>query len=116
MERRWPSLALIVQGHRREGTLIWPTASFGQEPVVKVGDPIAKKQLLARGITHIYFQADIGLLFLVGILMGIGSAAVYKHAPSYYPYDVGTVSGSSVASRKRRSPSSRLTGGASWIR
>ncbi|MEE9271053.1 MAG: MFS transporter [Candidatus Krumholzibacteria bacterium] len=85
------------EGPRREGTLVWPTTAFGQEPVVKVGDPITKRQLLARGITHIYFQANIwvftGLLFLVGILMGIGSAAVYKHIPSYYPADVGTVGG-----------------------
>lgn len=82
---------------QREGTLIWPTSTFGQEPVVEVGDEVVKKQLLARGVTHIFFQANIwiftGLVFLIGILMGIGKAAVYKHIPDYYPKDVGTVGG-----------------------
>lgn len=45
----------------------------------------------------IYFQANIviftGLVFIVGILMGIGKAAVYKHIPDYFPQDVGTVGG-----------------------
>ena len=84
-------------GPRREGTLIWPTSTFGQEPVVEVGDAVLKKGLLARGVTHIYFQANIwvftALVFAVGILMGIGKAAVYKHIPEYYPNDVGTVGG-----------------------
>ena len=85
------------QGPDREGTLIWPTSEFGQEPVVEPGDVVEKKQLLAQGVTHIYFQANIwvftGLAFVVGILMGIGKAAVYKHIPDYYPNDVGTVGG-----------------------
>ena len=32
-------------------------------------------------------------MFVIGILMGIGKAAVYKHIPDYYPNDVGTVGG-----------------------
>ena len=82
---------------KSEGALVWPTSEFWQEPIVKVGDPIAKKQLLARGITHIYFQANIWiftfLVFLVGLAMGIGKAAVYKHIPEYFPSDVGVVGG-----------------------
>ncbi len=88
---------MAEDGPTREGTLIWPTSTFGQEPVVEVGDSVSKKQLLASGITHIYFQANIwvftGLTFIVGILMGIGKAGVYKHIPDYYPNDVGTVGG-----------------------
>ncbi|HLB01067.1 MAG TPA: MFS transporter [Bacteroidota bacterium] len=80
-----------------EGTLILPTFSFWQEPVVKAGDEVAKKQLIARGVTHIYFQANVWiftvLVFIVGIMMGIGKAAVYKFIPEYYPNDVGVVGG-----------------------
>ncbi len=33
------------------------------------------------------------LVFLVGVAMGIGKAAVYKHIPEYFPEDVGAVGG-----------------------
>lgn len=33
------------------------------------------------------------LVFLVGVAMGIGKAAVYKHIPEYFPKDVGAVGG-----------------------
>ena len=58
---------------------------------------MARAQLLATGMTHIYFQANVwiftGLVFIVGIAMGIGKAAVYKHIPDYFPDDVGVVGG-----------------------
>jgi len=77
--------------------LILPTMRFWQEPVVSVGQSVVKKQILARGTTHIYFQANIWiftfLVFVVGIAMGIGKAAVYKHIPEYFPKDVGGVGG-----------------------
>ena len=77
--------------------LVWPAKKSWQEPVVKVGDKVAKKQLLARGLTHIYFQANIwiatALIFLVGIVWGIGKAGVYKHIPEYFPSEVGVVGG-----------------------
>lgn len=80
-----------------EGMLIFPTASAWQEPVVQVGDVVKKRQLLARGVTHIYFQANVwiftALVFVVGIMMGIGKAAVYRHIPDYFPTDVGVVGG-----------------------
>jgi len=95
--RPYPLVAMAAEGPRREGTLIWPTMSFGQDPVVAVGDEVSRKQLLAKGETHIYFQANIwiftALVFVIGILMGLGQAAVYKHIPDYYPNDVGTVGG-----------------------
>ena len=77
--------------------LVFPKRSFWQEPIVKVGDNVAKKQLLARGVTHIFFQANVWiftfLVFIVGIMMGIGKAAVYKFIPEYFPKDVGVVGG-----------------------
>ncbi|MBX7257675.1 MAG: MFS transporter [Candidatus Hydrogenedentes bacterium] len=77
--------------------LILPALSTWQEPVVAAGDTVKKKQLLASGMTHIYFQANVwvftGLVFVVGIMMGIGKAAVYKHIPDYFPKEVGVVGG-----------------------
>lgn len=78
-------------------TLIWPTSVFWQESQVKEGDRVAKKQVLARGITHIFFQANVWvftfLVLVLGIMTGIGKAAVYRHIPDYFPKDVGVVGG-----------------------
>ncbi len=80
-----------------EGFRVWPDAVFSQVPVVRAGDVVQKGQLLARGETRIYFQANrwifTGLVYLLGLLMGIGSAAVYKQIPTYYPESVGAVGG-----------------------
>jgi MFS transporter, NNP family, nitrate/nitrite transporter len=35
----------------------------------------------------------IPIVFVIGIAMGIGSAAVYKHIPDYFPNEVGVVGG-----------------------
>ncbi len=80
-----------------EGAIVFPTFTTWQEPAVKVGQQIKKKEILARGVTHVYFQANVwiftGLVFFAGIMMGIGKAAVYKHIPEYFPNDVGVVGG-----------------------
>jgi len=80
-----------------EGTLIMPKSNSWQEPVVKVGQSVKKRELLARGVTHVYFQANVWvftvIVFLAGIMMGIGKAAVYKHIPEYFPEDIGVVGG-----------------------
>ncbi|MFN8061320.1 MAG: MFS transporter [Vicinamibacterales bacterium] len=82
---------------RQEGVLVLPTSAFWHEPAVKVGDQVVKRQVLAKGVTHIFFQANVwiftGLVFVVGFLMGIGKAAVYRHIPDYFPRDVGVVGG-----------------------
>ncbi len=87
----------LTEEERRTGVLVWPRSGSWQEPVVEVGDKVHKKQLLARGVTHIYFQANVwiftGLVFIIGFMMGIGKAAVYKHIPDYFPRDVGVVGG-----------------------
>ncbi len=91
-----------VKGYTRlsdadPGLLIFPKATFWQEPIVSLGEEVEKKQLLARGVTHIFFQANVWiftfLVFMVGIMMGIGKAAVYKFIPEYFPNDVGVVGG-----------------------
>jgi NNP family nitrate/nitrite transporter-like MFS transporter len=80
-----------------QGVLVWPTFRSWQEPAVQPGQEIKKKELIARGVTHVYFQANVWvftvLVFLAGIMMGIGKAAVYKHIPDYFPNDVGVVGG-----------------------
>ncbi len=80
-----------------EGVFVLPVVRSWQEPAVKVGQRVQKREILARGITHIYFQANVWvftvLVFIAGIAMGIGKAAVYKHIPEYFPSDVGTVGG-----------------------
>ncbi|MCC6554892.1 MAG: NarK/NasA family nitrate transporter [Polyangiaceae bacterium] len=85
------------EGIRDEGALILPRTELWQEPVVAVGDTVQKKQLLARGVTHIFFQANIWIFtlfaFVIGIAMGIGKAAVYKYIPDYFPGEVGVVGG-----------------------
>ncbi|MCG3206762.1 MAG: hypothetical protein FOGNACKC_00361 [Anaerolineae bacterium] len=77
--------------------LLLPVINTWQEPKVQVGQNVAKRELLAQGVTHIYFQANVWiftlLVFVIGITMGIGKAAVYKYIPDYFPQEVGTVGG-----------------------
>ena len=77
--------------------LIFPAKEVWQEVVVKVGDNVQRKQLLAKGITRIYFQANVWifafLVFVLGAVWGIGKAAVYKYIPDYFPEEVGVVGG-----------------------
>ncbi|MBZ0327726.1 MAG: MFS transporter [Altibacter sp.] len=89
--------ATNVKANIEEGTFIFPTKDVWHETIVKVGDKVTRKQLLAKGITKIYFQANVWvfavLVILIGSIWGIGKAAVYKHIPEYYPEEVGVVGG-----------------------
>ncbi len=80
-----------------EGFLLLPRVSFDRVPVVAPGAHVVKGQLLIRGVTHVYFQSNkwifTALVFLLGLTMGLGSGAVFKHIPSYFPGCVGAVSG-----------------------
>lgn len=79
------------------GMIILPQIDTWHDPSVEVGEQVERRQLLARGVTHIFFQANVviftGLVFIIGISMGIGKAAVYKYIPQYFPRDVGVVGG-----------------------
>ncbi|MHC4393749.1 MAG: MFS transporter [Planctomycetota bacterium] len=92
LKQRDPNKALSPTG-----TLVFPTSDFWQVPAVEVGDQVKKKELVARGVTRIHFQANVwiftAIVFVIGIAMGIGKAAVYKHIPDYFPTDVGVVGG-----------------------
>ena len=88
---------LVSDEERRTGVLVWPRGTSWQEPKVKVGDTVKPKELLASGHTHIFFQANVWIFtilsLLLGAVMGVGKAAVYKHIPDYFPDDVGVVGG-----------------------
>ncbi len=80
-----------------EGIMAFPAKEAWQEPVVEVGQSVKRKELLAKGVTKIFFQANVwifaGLVMLLGIVWGVGKAAVYKHIPEYFPDEVGVVGG-----------------------
>ncbi len=88
---------LVSEEDRSKGVLILPRSMSWQEAAVEEGQSVAKKELLARGVTQIFFQANIWvftvLSLIIGAVMGIGKAAVYKHIPDYFPTDVGVVGG-----------------------
>lgn len=77
--------------------LVLPTKEEWQEPIVEVGDKVQKKELLAKGVTRIYFQANVWifavLVILIGSIWGIGKAGVYKLIPDHFPDEVGVVGG-----------------------
>ena len=76
---------------------VFPSKDVWQEPVVKEGDTVIRKQLLGKGVTKISFQANVWifavLVIMIGSIWGIGKAAVYKHIPDYFPDEVGVVGG-----------------------
>jgi NNP family nitrate/nitrite transporter-like MFS transporter len=80
-----------------ETILLLPTKDTWQEAVVEVGQEVNRRELLAKGITRIYSQANVWvfavLVIGLGSVWGIGKAAVYKHIPDYFPDDVGVVGG-----------------------
>ncbi len=47
--------------------------------------------------THWHYSMHVGwfalLVFLLGVAMGLGKAAVFKHIPEYFPENVGSVGG-----------------------
>ena len=91
-------LSPVVERQIDEGAnILLPLIDTWHEPQVEVGNEVTRKQLLARGNTHIYFQANVWvftvLVFIIGIAMGIGKAAVYKYIPEYFPTEIGVVGG-----------------------
>ncbi len=75
----------------------FPSKKTWQEVVVAENQKVQKKELIADGITQIHFEANMWvylvLVILIGTCWGIGSAAVYKHIPEYFPNQVGVIGG-----------------------
>ncbi|MGL6021489.1 MAG: hypothetical protein ACRC0A_00065 [Chitinophagaceae bacterium] len=74
-------------------TGVCPSENFWQEVVVRQGQSVKKKELLAKGITQIHFEANIWmytfLVLIIGVVWAIGKAAVYKFIPDYFPNQGG---------------------------
>ncbi len=75
----------------------FPSKTTWQDVVVAENQKVQKKEILAEGITQIHFEANMWvylvLVILIGACWGIGSAAVYKHIPEYFPTQVGVIGG-----------------------
>jgi len=78
-------------------THLLPAIRSWQVAEVEVGEHVERRALLASGVTNVFFQANVWvftiLVFVIGIAMGIGKAAVYKYIPDYFPDQVGVVGG-----------------------
>ena len=76
---------------------IFPTKSSWQKVIVAQNQEVNKKELIAKGVTRINFDANMWvylvLVILIGVSWGIGKAAVYKHIPEYFPTEIGVVGG-----------------------
>jgi MFS transporter, NNP family, nitrate/nitrite transporter len=79
------------------GSEILPRAAVWQEPLVTVGDNVEKKQLLARGVSNVFYPANYALFITVvmvfGFATGIAKAGVYKFIPDHFPDSVGAIGG-----------------------
>lgn len=83
--------------YETDSTFVFPVIDSWHEAAVSVGDKIQKSELLARGVTRIYFQANVwiftAIVLLIGMAWGIGMGGVYKFIPEYFPNEVGVVGG-----------------------
>ena len=79
------------------GDAVLPSVTKWHEPLVEVGDTVVKRQLLAKGTANIYYPANLWifvfLVFVFGVVTGIGKAGVFKFIPDYFPNNVGAVGG-----------------------
>jgi NNP family nitrate/nitrite transporter-like MFS transporter len=82
---------------RDDDAFFFPRMRAWEEPVVMVGEVVAQRQRVARGVTQIYFQANIGvftaLVALLGVAIGIGAAVIDRKVPAYFPGEVSAVGG-----------------------
>ena len=78
-----PQVAHVPQQHRPH---------LGQFPLVQQLDGKGRT-LGAAGQPGLSPAAFIALVFVLGLFMAIGKAAVFKHIPAYYPQNVGAVGG-----------------------
>lgn len=89
--------AIAQKKEQPQQSSIFPVRTSWQQVVVSQNQDVKKKELVAKGITHIHFDANMWvylvLVILIGISWGIGKAAVYKHIPEYFPTEVGVVGG-----------------------
>jgi NNP family nitrate/nitrite transporter-like MFS transporter len=90
-------LALAAEIDAETNSFFLPKLQTWQQPKVEVGDIVTKDQLIASGVSNLYYPANFWifavLVFIFGILTGVGKAGVFKFIPDHFPNDVGTVAG-----------------------
>jgi NNP family nitrate/nitrite transporter-like MFS transporter len=70
----------------------WLSDKFGARPVLTISFGMMILSSFGMMFQMHVFPFTV-LLVILGIGMGIGKAAVYKHIPEYFPKDVGSVGG-----------------------
>ena len=79
------------------GNTFLPQVTKWHEPAVTVGQQVKKKELVARGVTNIFYPANLWVfgffVLVIGVATGIGKAGVFKFIPEYFPQNVGSVGG-----------------------
>jgi MFS transporter, NNP family, nitrate/nitrite transporter len=79
------------------GDSILPSITRWQVPAVALGEKVAREQLIAAGVTRIFYPSSIWLfiplIMVLGLAMGVGSAGVYRLIPDQFPLSVGLVGG-----------------------
>ena len=94
----------VLQEQDTLASMTWTTRSScsrrrspGRNRSSRSGKTVKRRELLAKGVTKIYFQANVWIfaffVVLLGSVWGVGKAAVYKHIPDYFPEEVGVVGG-----------------------
>ena len=80
-----------------DGSMLWVQKRIWQEPVVQIGESVQKNTLLARGVTNIYYPANLWIFTLLvcifGLATGVGEGSDYRMIPEQFPGAVGTVGG-----------------------
>jgi len=79
------------------GSMVLPRVTRWQRPVVAPGERVEKDQLVARGVTNLYYPANLWvfalLLACLGAASGVGAAAVLRFIPDQFPGAVSNVTG-----------------------
>ena len=93
--------AAIVVGDKPHVLRGEPPAASGvqrwHEAIVKPGETVARRQLLARGLTRVIYPQPLAMVLpLIGLFAlacGLGMAGVLRFIPERFPTSVGAVSG-----------------------
>ncbi len=80
-----------------KGETFLPQVTQWQTPVVNLGQKVKKRELIATGVTNIFYPANLWVfsffILIIGVATGIGKAGVYKFIPDHFPDNVGAVGG-----------------------
>ncbi|MEZ6063557.1 MAG: MFS transporter [Planctomycetaceae bacterium] len=89
---------LVSREERHSGMLILPRAMSWQEPAVAVGGQVQKKEVLARGMTHIFSRQTSGSSRCSASSWGRSWASARRLSTNTFPITSRTTSASSAGS------------------